>query len=79
APVRANLCCFTVVAEKDAGSLNEKIVQELQLRGEAVFSTTKIGGMPVIRAAITNHRTREEDITLAIAAVRAAAGRMVLV
>lgn len=76
-PVRSNLCCFTVVADQgDVGALNEKIAQELQLRGEAVFSTTKLGGQPVLRAAITNHRTRDEDVAIAVEAVRAALARL---
>jgi glutamate/tyrosine decarboxylase-like PLP-dependent enzyme len=76
APVRANLCCFSVVDAGDAGVLNETIVQDLQMRGEAVFSTTKINGMAVIRAAITNHRTREDDVHVAVQAIRAARHRL---
>ena len=49
--------------------MNEKITHQLQLSGEVVFSTTKIGGRTVIRAAIVNHRTCEADIDYAIAAV----------
>lgn len=70
APVRSNVCCFSVAEAGEAGAWNERIVRELQVRGEVVFSTTKIGGMTVIRAAITNHRTREEDIVRAVEAVR---------
>lgn len=78
APVRSNLCCFSVVVkDADEGALNEKIVQKLQLSGEVVFSTTKIHGVTVIRAAITNHRTREEDISRSIEAVRNACGSLV--
>jgi aromatic-L-amino-acid decarboxylase len=73
APVVSNICTFHYVgngvSDKDKGLLNEKIVCELQLGGEAVFSTTKINGRTAIRAAIVNHRTVFEDIDLVIKAV----------
>ncbi|MBT3206389.1 MAG: amino acid decarboxylase [Gammaproteobacteria bacterium] len=40
----------------------EQIVTQLQLSGEAVFSLTLQQDYRVIRAAVINHRTREEDI-----------------
>ena len=40
----------------------EEIVTRLQLDGEAVFSLTRSGEYLVIRASITNHRTRQSDI-----------------
>ena len=42
--------------------LCEQIVARLQLDGEAVFSLTRQGRYRVIRASITNHRTRDADI-----------------
>ena len=73
APVRLNVCCFSAAPEDWGGAaqdtLNEKITHQLQLSGEVVFSTTKIGGRTVIRAAIVNHRTCEADVDYAIAAV----------
>ncbi len=42
--------------------LCEQIVSRLQLAGEAVFSLTRQGKFRVIRASITNHRTRDRDI-----------------
>lgn len=71
-PVQSNLCCFSVVDDEHANAWNTQIAQELQMQGEAVFSTTKINGLTVMRAAITNHRTRPEDIRIAIDAVRTA-------
>jgi aromatic-L-amino-acid/L-tryptophan decarboxylase len=72
-PVRSNVCCFTTLPEgNDACARNTAIVQALQMSGEAVFSTTRIGGRTVIRAAITNHRTTREDVEAAVAAVRGA-------
>ena len=42
--------------------LCEEIVASLQLSGEAVFSLTRYKDHRVIRASITNHRTRKSDI-----------------
>ena len=73
APVRLNVCCFSAApahweaAAQDA--LNERITHQLQLSGDVVFSTTKIEGRTVIRAAIANHRTCDADIDYSIAAV----------
>ena len=73
APIRLNVCCFSAApahweaAAQDA--LNEAITHQLQLSGDVVFSTTKIAGRTVIRAAIANHRTCDADIDYAIAAV----------
>lgn len=72
-PVRLNVCCFSAAPEDWDGAaqdaLNTGITHALQLAGEVVFSTTRIGGRTVIRAAITNHRTCAADIDSAIAAV----------
>jgi glutamate/tyrosine decarboxylase-like PLP-dependent enzyme len=70
--VRSTICCFTLVDADAAGSQNVRVVHELQMRGIAVFSTTKINGQAVIRAAITNQRTREEDVAIAVEAVAGA-------
>jgi glutamate/tyrosine decarboxylase-like PLP-dependent enzyme len=73
APVRLNVCCFSAapadwpaVAQDD---LNAHIARALQLSGDAVFSTTRIQGRTVLRAAIVNHRTCEADLMHAIEAV----------
>jgi len=73
-PVYANVCCFGVGSapdgETDLSRLNATIVQRLQLSGAVVFSTTKMGGQTVMRAAITNHRTRIEDVELAVSEIK---------
>ena len=72
APVVSCICAFTADAGRGAAeqsALNARIATELQLSGEAVFSTTVIDGVTCLRAAITNHRTTEEDVDAAIAAV----------
>ena len=78
APVVSNLCVFTAdarLAPAAQSALNRRIATALQLSGEAVFSTTSIGGVTCLRAAITNHRTRDEDVDRAVAAVAAARGQ----
>jgi hypothetical protein len=54
--------------------LNGDIVMDLQERGVAAPSTTKLHGLLAIRVNITNHRTTFADIDLLIDAV-VAAGR----
>ncbi|MDC0660741.1 pyridoxal-dependent decarboxylase [Leisingera sp. SS27] len=72
APVVSNVCVFTARSdlEPEAQSvINAHVAQTLQESGEAVFSTTRAGGRVMLRAAITNHRSREADVQAAIAAV----------
>lgn len=61
APVTLNIVCFGVRDDAD-GALAREIVMELHERGEAAPSLTILDGVPAIRAAIINHRTRDEDI-----------------
>lgn len=77
-PVRLNVCCFSAAPsdwEPEAQDrLNTRVAQLLQLAGDAVFSTTRIDGSVVLRAAITNHRTTRSDVEDAVSsAARAAA------
>jgi glutamate/tyrosine decarboxylase-like PLP-dependent enzyme len=77
APVVSNVCVFSARGDlpREAQSrLNSDIAQTLQENGEAVFSTTLVGDITMLRAAITNHRTRDEDIHAALAAVARLAG-----
>ena len=73
APVGLNIVCFRVVAPGLADAaldrLNQDIVAELQLRGIAVPSTTRLGGKTAIRVALTNHRTTAADIDILVDAV----------
>jgi glutamate/tyrosine decarboxylase-like PLP-dependent enzyme len=61
APVPLNIVCFRIKDDSD-GSRNSELVMRLQERGLAAPSTTRIGGRPVIRAAIFNHRTTLADV-----------------
>jgi len=70
-PVTADVCCFGAAGVDDdqrAAAVNSAIVQRRQLSGDAVFSTTRVGTRAVIRAAITNQRTRQTDVEHAPAA-----------
>ncbi|APG47498.1 pyridoxal phosphate-dependent decarboxylase family protein [Phaeobacter porticola] len=72
APVVSNICVFTArsdLAPETQSQVNAEIAQTLQESGEAVFSTTRGDGRVLLRAAITNHRSRAEDIQAAIEAV----------
>jgi glutamate/tyrosine decarboxylase-like PLP-dependent enzyme len=74
APVPLNIVCFRFVGagvpECALDRLNEAIVAQLQLRGIAAPSTTKIHGKAAIRVALTNHRTTGEDLAILLDAVR---------
>jgi len=71
ADVTLNICCFRFRAprhsEAELDALNAEIVTQLQLRGIAAPSTTRVGGKVAIRVALTNHRTRIEDLDLLVA------------
>jgi glutamate/tyrosine decarboxylase-like PLP-dependent enzyme len=70
APVALNTVCFRYVraglADTALDALNEQIEVELQERGIAVPSGTTINGRHVLRAGITNHRSRREDFDLLV-------------
>ena len=74
APVISNVCCFRVPRARldgdAADALHRAIATALQLSGDCVLSTTRIDGAVVLRAAIVNHRTRDDDVRLTIDAVR---------
>lgn len=70
APVALNIVCF-----HSPGADSARIVAELQETGIAAPSTTTIDGTLAIRAAIVNHRTREEDVDRMLDAVLALAAK----
>ena len=75
----SNVCVFSARGGLDGAAqsaLNAAIAQDLQERGTAVFSTTDIDGVTLLRAAITNHRSTAGDIRAAVAAVDDAAARL---
>jgi len=70
APAPLNIVCFRYRgAETDPDrldALNGRLLVRLQESGVAVPSHTRIGGRFAIRVCITNHRTRREDLSLAV-------------
>lgn len=68
APVPLNVVCFRFKApdldKESRNRLNREILMRLHEEGIAVPSFTLLGGRYVIRAAITNHRSRKSDFEL---------------
>jgi glutamate/tyrosine decarboxylase-like PLP-dependent enzyme len=71
APVGLNIVCFRFIAgaRADLDALNANIVADVQEAGIAAPSVTHIDGKLAIRAALFNHRTREEDVHALVDAV----------
>jgi glutamate/tyrosine decarboxylase-like PLP-dependent enzyme len=72
APVALNIVCFRYVADMAMTDLSAEIVADIQEAGIAAPSTTLIGGVSAIRAAVINHRTRVGDVEAMADAVLAA-------
>ena len=74
APVPLNIVCFRArpqgVREDALNALNREVLLRIQERGIAVPSANTIAGIYLIRVAITNHRTRREDLHALVDAVR---------
>lgn len=69
APARLNIVCFRVRPQGDENSdeLNTRVVAELQKRGIAAPSTTRLGdGVLAIRCCLMNHRANLEDMDVTI-------------
>ncbi len=66
APVELSIVCFRYrgrrLADDVLDELNERLLVELQEQGLAVPSHTRIQSRFALRVAITNHRTRREDL-----------------
>ncbi|MGO8800297.1 MAG: pyridoxal phosphate-dependent decarboxylase family protein [Roseiarcus sp.] len=74
APVSLNIVCFALKSDWP-DEANEAIVVDLQIRGLAAPSMTRLAGRPVIRAALVNHRTTKADVDRFVIALHEAAGR----
>jgi glutamate/tyrosine decarboxylase-like PLP-dependent enzyme len=70
APVSLNVICFRYVAplvsEEGLNAINQAILNRLQAGGVVFVSHTTLGGRFVLRAAVTNHRSREEDLDVLV-------------
>jgi glutamate/tyrosine decarboxylase-like PLP-dependent enzyme len=73
APVPLNIVCFRYVGDGgpslDLDEVNRELLIRLQESGVAVPSHTLLRGRYVLRAAITNHRSRREDFDAMVSAV----------
>ena len=79
APVTLNVVCFRYRVpglDDDAlDRLDAEVAMDVQESGAAVVSTTRVANCTALRACIINHRTREEDLAILLAAVRSAGVR----
>lgn len=72
APVALNIVCFRYrCPPQETDRINGEIAIALQESGIVAPSTTTLNGHLVLRAAIVNHRTRQEDIDALLAATLA--------
>jgi len=75
APVSLNIVCFRFTwpgaTPEQLDRINREIVAELQERGIAAPSTTRLGGALAIRVNITNHRSRQTDMDTLVEALLA--------
>ncbi|HVA33762.1 MAG TPA: hypothetical protein VNG31_06405, partial [Candidatus Baltobacteraceae bacterium] len=55
---------------------NDELVIALQESGVAVTSSTSVAGRRAIRVNITNHRTRDEDLTILLQTLKRLAVKM---
>jgi glutamate/tyrosine decarboxylase-like PLP-dependent enzyme len=75
APAPLNVVCFRYTIGRregtDLDALNREVLVRVQERGVAVPSSTVLAGRFALRVAITNHRTRREDLDRLVEAVAA--------
>jgi aromatic-L-amino-acid decarboxylase len=80
APVTLNIVCFRYVPPRPSGEpdevservtdeLNARLLIELQERGLAVPSSTRVDGKLALRMNVMNHRTTQADLDEVLAAV----------
>ncbi len=75
APASLNVVCFrwrgNLSDETELDALNRELLMRLWESGKAAPSSTRIGGRFALRAAFTNHRSREEDVDAVVEIVTA--------
>jgi aromatic-L-amino-acid decarboxylase len=80
APSPLSVVCFRWrgqgLSAEDADRANEKILDAVNLSGEAYLSHTKLGGRTVLRLAIGNVRTEERHVRKAWDQIRNAVGQV---
>jgi len=82
APAPLNVVCFRYAAagldDEALDALNLDVLKELHESGFAVPSYTRVDGRFALRVAITNHRTRMEDVEALAERVTEIGGRLAL-
>jgi glutamate/tyrosine decarboxylase-like PLP-dependent enzyme len=76
APPGLSVVCFrfldpSATDEEAQAALNRRLLERLQLGGEAFLTSTELGGRFVLRACIVNYRSSRGDIDRMLDAVRA--------
>ena len=81
APVSLNIVCFRLdPGDRDEAALralNTEVMLRLQESGRAAISDTTVKGRHCLRAAIVNHRTRQEDLDLFVDALETVASEVI--
>lgn len=74
ADVQLNVVCFRFrpdgVAEADLDDLNRRLGEAVLADGRVVFGTTNFDGRSAFRPALSNWRTRDEDVDLIVDVTR---------
>jgi len=79
APVQLNVVCFRYRRDLAADAIdrfNDELVIRLQESGEAVASSTLVGGHRAIRICIVNQRTTDADLVESLDAIKRAAASL---
>jgi glutamate/tyrosine decarboxylase-like PLP-dependent enzyme len=70
APIGLDIVCFRYnpggMSQEDLNALNRELLVKLQTGGVAAPSYTTLHGDYCLRAAISNHRSRQEDFDLMV-------------
>ena len=82
APPGLSVVCFRFLDESASdeasrAALNKRLLERLQLGGEAFLTSTELAGRFVLRACIVNHRSTRADVDRMMAAIRAIGGELV--
>ncbi len=81
APVQLNIVCFRYrrpgMSESQIDTFNDELVIRLQESGEAVTSSTTIGGRRAIRVCIVNQRTTDDDVVRTLDALKRLANTLI--
>ena len=69
-PVRMNVVCFTFNQEQPSADSISKFLARIRDDGRTFFTPTNYKGVPAIRAAFSNWQTIENDVKIAMDALK---------